>query len=237
MEWTDQGIVLSVRRHGEGAAIVSLFTPEHGRCSGLVRGGAGKALRGVLMPGNRVQARWRARLADQLGTFVCEPVSADAAGLLVDKCRLACLSSACAVAEAGFAERESHPVAYRGFLGLLGALARPGDGWAADYVRWEVGVLAELGYGLELGHCAATGRNDQLIYVSPKSGQAVSASAGEPYRDRLLPLPGFVAGGEGASSPADIAAGLRLTGYFLARHVFTMMPPARIRLADCFGQG
>lgn len=233
MEWVDQGVVLSARRYGEGGAIASILTHGHGRHAGLVRGGGSKAQRGVLLPGNRVQVRWRARLDDHLGAFVCELLHADAANLLVDRDRLACLSAACAVAESGLPEREPCPEAYGRLLGLLDALARPEDDWAAVYVRWEVSLLAELGYGLELGYCAATGSNDQLIYVSPKSGQAVSASAGEPYRERLLPLPAFVVG-EGGTCPADIAAGLRLTGHFLERHVFPMMPPARTRLADRF---
>lgn len=233
MEWSDQGIVISARRHGEGSLIVQLLTETHGRHAGLVRGGTGKRGRGVYLPGNTVSATWRARLADHLGNYSCELAESRAAALLDDPVKLAALSSLCAVAEAALPEREAHPAVYRGFRIVLDALDS-GD-WHAAYVRWELGVLAELGYGLDLSACAATGRNDALAYVSPKSGRAVSLSAGEPYRERLLPLPGFLIGGETATA-AEVRAGLKLTGYFLETRLFApegrTVPAARHRLVD-----
>jgi len=244
MDWTDQGIVLAARKHGESALIVQLLTRAHGRHAGLVRGGAGRRLRGIYQPGNAVTARWRGRLAEHLGSFVCEPGTSHAAALLDDPPRLAALSAACAVAEAALPEREPHVAVYEGFLALLDALDRADRDEAADksaalwgevYVRWELGLLSELGYGLDLTSCAATGRNDELAYVSPRTGRAVSLSAGEPFRDRLLALPPFLAG-RGPGAPAEIRDGLLLSGHFLERHVFAPLdrssPPARARLLE-----
>jgi DNA repair protein RecO (recombination protein O) len=236
MEWSDHGIILSARRHGEGSLIVQLLTERHGRHAGLVRGGTGKRTRGVYLPGNTVSATWRARLADHLGNYSCELLGSRAAALLDDPVKLAGLSSLCAVAEIALPEREAHPAVYRGFMIVLDAF-EAGD-WHAPYVRWELGLLAELGYGLDLARCAATGRNDALAYVSPRSGRAVSLSAGEPYRDRLLPLPPFLIGATTASA-ADVQAGLRLTGYFLETRLFgpegRALPAARQRLVDRLG--
>lgn len=237
MEWSDDAIVLAARPHGEGAAVVTVMTRDHGRQAGLARGGAGRRLRGVLQPGNRVVAHWRARLAEHLGTLSCEPVAAGATAVLDDPGRLAALAAACAVAEATLPEREPHPRVYEGLDVLLAALAA-GDAWPSVYVKWELGLIAELGFGLDLGACAATGRNDQLAYVSPKSGRAVSLAAGEPYRDRLLPLPGFLVAEGAAGTATEVADGLRLTGFFLERHVLAPyhrpLPAARRRLAQRF---
>lgn len=246
MEWTDDAIVLTARRHGESAAIVTLLTREHGRHAGLVPGGAGKRARGLYEAGNLVLATWRARLPEHLGHFVCELSSANAARLLDEPLRLAALAAAVAVAESALPERAPHPRAYAGLLGLVAALTDPGrktEDWAAAYAHWELDLLAELGFGLDLSECAATGTNDRLTYVSPKSGRAVSAAAGEPYRDRLLALPSFLLGpGEVPARPADLGevlAALTLTGHFLARDVFAHgprpnvgEPAARERLID-----
>ena len=233
LDWTDDGIVLSARKHGETSAILTLLTHGHGRHLGLVRGGAGKRARGMLQPGNRLHARWRARLADHLGTYTCETTDAAAAGLLKDKRRLAALSAACAITESTLPEREPHPQVFDGLIGLIRALAD--DDWPIAYVKWELALLAELGFGLDLSVCAATGQNDQLAYVSPKSGRAVSLAAGQPYKRSLLPLPAFLLAGGPPGGPQDIADGLKLTGYFLERNVYRHMdrglPPARARLA------
>lgn len=238
IDWTDDGIVLAARKHGETSAIVTLMTRAHGRHLGLVRGGAGRRARGMLQPGNRVHARWRARLSEHLGAYSCEMTEAVAATLLKDRLRLAGLSAACAVTEATLPEREPHPRVYDGLAGLLAALA--GDHWPSAYVRWELSLLSELGFGLDLSACAATGRNDQLAYVSPKSGRAVSLAAGEPYRRRLLELPGFMLSETAVGSPGDVALGLKLTGYFLESSVFQHLerglPPARNRLAQRLGK-
>ncbi|HEX7007723.1 MAG TPA: DNA repair protein RecO [Alphaproteobacteria bacterium] len=231
MEWTDHGIVLSARRHGESAVIASLLTREHGRHSGLVRGGAGSRARGIYQPGNRVAARWRGRLAEHLGSYSCELSRSTAAGVLDDALALAVLRAACAVTEAALPERHPYARVYETLDALLDKVAAGAKGLVAHYIRWELVLLAEIGYGLDLTACAATGSNDNLAYVSPKTGRAVSLSAGEPYRDRLLPLPAFLLGESppGGSVPAgDLAAGLRLTGYFLDRHVLSggRTPPA-----------
>ncbi len=239
MEWSDDGIVLAARKHGETSAIVSLLTRGHGRHAGLVRGGAGRRARGIYQPGNLVRASWRARLAEHLGTYSCELVRAHAADHLRERLPLAALSAATAMVEAALPEREPHAAVYDETAALLDALG--GAGWEAVYVRWELALLAELGFGLDLTECAATGINDSLIYVSPKSGRAVSAAAGEPYRDRMLKLPAFLLpnGDRGAAGAEDIADGLRLTGYFLTHHVFTAghrrLPAARERLVAGLG--
>lgn len=237
MEWSDDGFVLAVRPHGETSAIVSLLTREHGRHPGLVRGGAGRRMRGILQSGNLVRATWRGRLAEHLGAYVIEPLQAFAADLLRDPLRLAALSAACAVAERALPECEPHAAVFDGIGILLAALS--GEQWPSVYVKWEMGLLAELGYGLDLSSCAATGRSDELVYVSPRTGRAVSRAAGEPYRDKLLALPAFLLGSEGEGDSAGIAAGLHLTGHFLERLLFAPhgadLPAARQRLAERLG--
>ena len=235
MDWSDDGIVLSARPHGESSAVVVLLTREHGRHAGLVRGAQGRKARGLYEPGNRVHATWRARLAEHLGGYSCELLGNTAAKLLDDPDRLAALSAAAAVCDKALPEREPHPAAYEGLLALIEAL--DGDHWAEAYVAWELALLADLGFGLDLTHCAAGGDNDQLAYVSPRSGRAVSLAAAEPYKDRLLALPGFLIGRGGGGS-AEVAQGLALTGYFLERQIFgpqeRPLPPARQRLAERF---
>lgn len=230
MEWSDQGIVLSTRPHGESSAIATLLTREHGRRGGLVMGGRSSRQRGALEPGTLVAARWRGRLPDHLGTLAVEPVRGYAAAFLDDPLGLAALASACALVEAAVPEHQPHPALFDGLMVLFDLLG--GDAWAESYVRWEVGLLAELGFGLDLDRCAVTGVNDWLAYVSPRTGRAVSAVAGEPYRDRLLPLPGFLIG-QGGGGVVEVENGLRLTGHFLERHLLNgPLPPARARLKE-----
>ncbi|WP_417518889.1 DNA repair protein RecO [Minwuia sp.] len=225
MEWTDTGIVLSLRRHGETSAVVSLLTAERGRHAGLARGAFAKRLRGVLMPGNAVRATWRARTEDHLGSLLIEPMVARAGFIMDDPARLAALNSACALLDGGLMEREAHPALYRATEALFDALSAATDDWAEAYFAWELGFLAELGFGLDLSRCAGDGRTDDLGYVSPKSARAVSLEAGAPYRDRMLPLPRFLIGERGrppANHPGtDLADAAELTGHFLERHVFT----------------
>lgn len=235
MDWQDDAIVLSARRHGETSAIAMLLTYEHGRHAGLVRGGAGKRMRGLLQPGNMVHAHWRGRLAEHLGTYTIEAVAAGTASIMADPDRLAALSAACAVAETALPEREPAPAVYEALGILLRALGDDAPSWPSVYVKWEIGLLETLGFGLDLSSCAANGTLDDLVYVSPKSGRAVSAEAGAPYRDVLLPLPAFLGQSGTAGSAAEIADGLRLTGYFLGRHVFgdhATAPAARARLQE-----
>ena len=232
MQWQDEGVVLAARRHGESSAVVSLFTQAHGRHAGLVRGGAGRRARPVYEPGNRLRVIWRARLADQLGAFSAELQSAIAARLLDDPDRLAALGAACALLEASLPERDPHPSLYSELTRFLNVLVEK-SGWPERYVRFELALLAELGFGLDLAACAVTGQTTDLAYVSPRSGRAVSRQGAGNYANRLLPLPDFLLGGEPAE-PAQIQAGLRLTGAFLRRHLFDAseraMPNARERL-------
>jgi DNA repair protein RecO (recombination protein O) len=236
MEWSDEGIVVGVRTHGESSAIVTLLTRANGRHAGLVRGGIGRRLRGILQPGNEVSARWRARLAEHLGHLECELVRAHAAALLDDGLRLAGLDAACAMASASLPEREPHVFIFNGLKSFLHALSEDDPAWPSIYVKWEIELLSELGYGLDFRSCAATGRNDQLAYVSPRSGQAVSLAAGEPYRNKLLPLPRFLLEDGTTRDAREIADGLRLAAFFLERHALRAprqgLPAARRRLSD-----
>jgi DNA repair protein RecO (recombination protein O) len=238
MEWRDHAIVLAERRHGESGAIVTLLTAEHGRHAGRVRSTQSARTRGVFVPGNLVLASWRARLDEHLGTYTAELVTPFAARVLEDPGRLACLASACALADLALPEREPHPRAFA----ALGALmeAAPTAGWAASYVRWELGFLAELGFGLDLRRCAVTGTTDDLRYVSPRTGRAVSAAAAEPWRGRLLGLPQFLIDPAATASADDLGAGLALTGHFLVAHLFAphgrAEPAARVRLLERIGR-
>jgi DNA repair protein RecO (recombination protein O) len=236
MEWTDRGIVLSTRRHGEGGAVVSLLTAGHGRHAGLARGGASRRQRGLFLTGNEVTARWFARLEDQLGTFECELIEARAARVLDRPARLAALASACALIEAALPERHPYAAVHRSLVALLDALELAAP-WGEPYVRFELVLLGELGFGLDLARCAATGTREDLAYVSPRSGRAVSAQAGAPYDARLLRLPRFLVRGANApSGVAELREGMALTGHFLSRHLFEAsggrLPAARERLAD-----
>jgi DNA repair protein RecO (recombination protein O) len=240
MEWSDEGVVLGVRPHGETAAVVDLFTRAHGRHSGLVHGGRSRRLRPVLQIGNHVDATWKARLADNLGHYNVELRRGFAAPLMEDAAALTAVTSMAALARL-LPERDPHPNLFEITLFVLGYL---GDAavWPALVVRWELALLDELGFGLDLGSYAATGTMADLIYASPKSGRAVSAEAGEAYKDRLLALPGFLrAGGvAGAVTKEDIAAGFALTWYFLEARVLTPhnleMPEARGRLVSYLRQ-
>lgn len=232
MEWSDHGIVLSARKHGESAAILSLLTAEHGRHAGLVRGGAGRRQRGVLQQGNFVAVTWRARLEEHLGAFTVELLHSISAQWLDDPGRLAALSAATAIIDFVVPEREPDTNIYSGLRTLIAALDE--DGWGAAYARWEFALLGDLGFGLDLSACAATGQSDDLVYVSPKTGRAVSRAAGAAYHDKLLPLPGFLLD-DGPETDDQVAGALQLTGYFLDRHLFAphsrQLPDARERLA------
>jgi DNA repair protein RecO (recombination protein O) len=236
MDWTDQAIMLGARRQGESSLVLSLLTRGHGRHKGLVRGGAKSRQRGLFEPGNIVTASWHARLAEHLGLLQIEPGQFYAGLLLDDPLRLACLEAAVALAEAALPERAPYPGIFEGLADLLQHLGAD-DGFAAAHLRWELGVLADLGYGLDLARCAVTGSEQDLAWVSPRSGRAVSRAAGAPYRDRLLVLPRLLGGlGQGSGEVADLLDGLKLTGSFLERHVFAprggQLPEARTRYLD-----
>jgi DNA repair protein RecO (recombination protein O) len=238
MQWQDTGFVLATRRHGESALIVELLTRERGRHAGLVRGGQSPKARAMLQPGNEVAAVWRGRLAEHLGSIACELVRAHAARVLDDPGRLAGLMSASALIEAALPEREPHADVFLLFARLIESLDSAID-WPAQYVRWERDLLSALGFGFDLSHCTVSGTTADLAYVSPRTGRAVSRTAGLPYRDKLLRLPEFL----WRDTPADqaqLALGMALTGHFLAHHVFALqgrnLPPARVRLVDRIGQ-
>ncbi|MEO1193372.1 MAG: DNA repair protein RecO [Pseudomonadota bacterium] len=237
MEWTDEALVLSRRPYGEDAVILQLLTRSQGRHAGLLRGGQGRRGMGLAQPGSAVTATWRGRLADQLGSFRCEPLGTPLGLLLDAPGPLAALNAALAVAETAFPERAPLPGAYEGLEALLEALSE--GHWAEAYVVWELQLLGLLGFGLDLTACAATGVTEDLVYVSPKSGRAVSREAGAPYQDRLLSLPPFLLG-QSAGGAEEVAQGLRLTAYFLERSIChpqnRSLPPARQRLSDRFAK-
>lgn len=233
MEWSDEGVILSVRPHGETAAIVELFTRSHGRHLGLVHGGRSRKMRPVLQPGNHVDAVWKGRLAEHLGHASIELRRGYAASAMEDAAALAGLSSMCQLARL-MPERDPHPNFYEVTLFVLSFLDDVSV-WPALLVRWELALLDEMGVGLDLTSCAATGSTESLAFVSPKSGRAVSAEAAAPYAGRLLPLPGFLRKGRPAEvSAGDIVDGFALTGYFLERRVLSpreeRLPEVRARL-------
>lgn len=238
MEFRDQGIIISLRKHGEFDAVIDVLTAEHGRHAGLVKGGMGRRLRGSLQPGNEVYLNWRGRLESQLGTYSVELRNARSASFLDYPSKLGVLNSVCALLSVCLIEREEHKTLYEGLQILLDTLERVDhlpQHWGALMVRWEVGLLTELGFGLDLSCCAATGVTEDLIYVSPRTGRAVSREAGTPYHEKLLTLPPFLLMG-GAVTVDDIRDGLHLSEFFLERYVLyphnKKIPQARRMLMD-----
>jgi DNA repair protein RecO (recombination protein O) len=235
MEFEDDAFVLSARPFGEAGAIVELLTARHGKYAAHVAGGASRKMKPFLQAGAQVLVRYRARVSDQLGSASLEPVGEGPSALFDDALALAGLSAAAAVAAGALPEREPHPGAYLAFEALANALAHT-DYWPAVFVRFEAGLLQELGFGLDLEKCAATGTTEDLAFVSPKTGRAVSRAAAEPYAGKLLPLPAFLSTGGIPADDAELRQGLDLTGYFLERHVFwphnKPLPPARARLIE-----
>jgi DNA repair protein RecO (recombination protein O) len=234
MEWRDEGILLAARRHGESAAIIEVLTAGHGRHAGVVRGGASRRMAPILQPGARLAVEWTARLEEHIGTFRVDPIAATGAALMADGAALAALAAATALVAATVPERDAHPELYARSLDLVQALGTAPD-WPARYAVWELALLAELGFGLDLAACALTGARDGLAWVSPRTGRAVSAEAGAPWADRLLALPAFLrAGWDIPPPPAEIADALALTGHFLDARVApglprSALPPARAR--------
>jgi DNA repair protein RecO (recombination protein O) len=231
MQWTDEGIVLGVKRHGETSVILELMTHGRGRHLGLVRGGAGVRYRGVLQPGNSLRATWRARLDDHLGNYSVEGINLRAAGFLTAAHALHGVTHLAALCRL-LAEREPHAGIHAALETILDVLDEPAA-VAPLVAQFELVFLAELGFGLDLSSCAATGTTEELIYVSPRSGRAVSRAAGEAYRDKLMRLPDFLRMEGEPASAADIADAFTLTGYFLDRRAFAPrglpLPDARAR--------
>ena len=233
VEWRMPGIVLSARRYGEGDLVVSALTEEMGRHAGLVHGGGSKRNRANYEIGNRLDLSWAARLNENLGNYRADMIDSPAAGIMHDPDRLAALASLCALVDISMPERDPAPGLYAAMTVWLDQIQS--DHWAAMLVRIELGLLEILGFGLDLSSCAVTGDTTELTHVSPKSGRAVSASAAEPYLDRLLPLPGFLVG-SGVADEAAIIDGLQLAGHFLERRVFNVhnwtLPPQRALLVQ-----
>ncbi len=227
MEWSERGLILGVKKHGESSVILELMTRGHGRHFGVVRSGRSKTMQPVLQAGNEVAAVWRARLEEHIGAFAVEPALLRTHALLDDAFALHGVNWLAALLRL-LPERDPHPGLYDmagALLANLGEASAPGL-----FVRFELAMLAELGFGLDLESCAATGQRDDLIYVSPKSARAVSREAGAPWAAKLLPLPGFLREAPGgAVAPDEICDGFRLTGYFLERDIFA---PRGLKVPD-----
>ena len=239
MEITDEGYLLSLRRFGETSGIAVLCTAQHGIMRGLVKGAAGKRQRGALQPGNKLSLHWRARLNEQLGNLQLELMEPHAAYLLPNALALAALNAACALLETYLMEREAHSALYECLRLMIEAAAEGKPGWAAAYVRLEMQLLADAGFGLDLGKCALTGVWEGLSHVSPKSGRVVCTEAAQPYIEKLLPLPEFLRKNmdlNASTEPEALLSGLRLTGHFLHEWLVEAshrpLPEARARLID-----
>jgi DNA repair protein RecO (recombination protein O) len=242
MDWRDEGILLAVRPHGETSAIVETLTRSHGRHAGLVRGGRSAKMSPVLQPGTQLSLEWRARLAEHLGHFRIEPLHSRAGAIMEDRTALAGLNAIGALLVTLLPEREPNPDIYDRTLALADALAGGAWDWPARYAHWEVALLGALGFGLDLTRCGATGGTDDLAYVSPRTGRAVSHAAGGAWADKLLPLPGFlIKRGNPGTGPkmGDVREALRMTGWFLEHWACPALerqalPDARARLVYRF---
>lgn len=235
MEWRDEGFVLSARPHGESAVILEVFTPGQGRHAGVLRGGISRKHRPHLQPGTQLDLTWRARLEDHIGSFTIEPLRARTAAAMASRQALAGLGAVCALLRFCLPEREAHPALYTRSEQLLDLLGQD-EIWPLAYLRWEMALLEDLGFGLDLSACAATGVNEELVFVSPKSGRAVSRQAAGVWADRMLPLPEVMLG-RGAAEDAEIAQALSTTGHFLANKLAPSLgsrplPEARARFVD-----
>lgn len=233
MDWTDEGALIAVRPHGENAAIIEVFTAGHGRHAGVVRGGTSRRMAPLLQPGAQLAVEWRARLEEHLGSYRVELVKSRTATTMAERRTLYGLGAACAMLSFALPEREPHPGLYAASLRLLDAFGTD-PRWPVLYLLWEKALLEELGFALDLSQCAATGAREDLAYVSPRSGRAVSRAGAGDWADRLLPLPAILRG-EQAASPQDVLAGLRTTGHFLEHRLAHSLgdrplPAARARL-------
>ncbi len=237
MEWRDQGIVLAVRRHGEANAIVDVFTETHGRHAGVVRGGASRKMTPVLQPGTQVDVAWRARLEEHLGAYQVEPIRSRAGGALSDRLALSGLNAVTGLLTFALPEREPQTAIYRRTMGVLDLLGEA-EIWPLAYLRWELGLLEDLGFGLDLSACAVTGATEGLVYVSPKTGRAVSKEGAGEWADRLLPLPPVMLR-QGEAPDREVVQALETTGFFLREHLAPMLgnrplPEARARFVETF---
>jgi DNA repair protein RecO (recombination protein O) len=239
MEWSDEGVILGTKPFGETGALAEIFTSQHGRAAALVHGGASKRFKPILQPGNSVSVTWKARTGEQLGFFApLELSNAHAARILHDPLALAGLASAIALTRRATAERQAYPGLHEALCVLLEGLTQT-EIWPAIYARYELGLLAEIGYGLDLSACAMTGAREGLAWVSPRTGRAATFEAGAPFADKLLRLAPFLTDPDAAIEPGDIADSLALTGHFLEARLFDPqglgMPEARQRLIHALG--
>ncbi len=234
LEWRENGVLLTARQHGETAQIIEVFTRDHGLHAGVVQGGASRKMTPILQPGSELDLTWRARLSEHIGSFRVEPVQSRAY-LMEDRLTLAALNAVAALLTFSLPEREPHPELFERTTALFDMIGH-GPVWPLAYLRWEMALLQDLGFGLDLTECAATGAKDGLVYVSPRTGRAVSESGAGEWKDRLLPLvPDLV--GKGSGDTADVLKGLRVTGHFLTHHLGPSLgdrplPPARQRFID-----
>ncbi|GAB4273342.1 MAG: DNA repair protein RecO [Pararhodobacter sp.] len=238
MDWTGDGLLLNARPHGESAAIIAVLTPERGLWKGVVRGGGGRRMAPVLQPGTQLHLHWRARLDDHLGHFTLEPLRCRAAAIMADPDRLAALNALCALVLFALPERAPHPRLY-GVVTVLADRLAAGESWHGAYLLFERVLLEESGYGLDLTECAVTGATEGLVYVSPRTGRAVTARGAGDYASRLLPLPALLRDPGGGDDPKQMAEGLRTTGHFLSEVLAPQLghkplPDARARLAARF---
>ena len=239
MDWRDHGILLSLRRHGESAAIIDVFTESHGRHAGVVRGGAGRRLAPILQPGAQLDLTWRARLEEHLGSYQAEPLRSRAAAALSGRLALAGLNAVTALLSFCLPERAAYPALYARTEQLLDLLEQE-DLWPLAYLHWEVALLEEMGFGLDLTACAVTGTQEDLTYVSPKTGRAVSEAGAGDWADRLLPLPPVLLG-QGDAPDHEVLQALGTTGYFMENKLapelgHKPLPEARGRLMDLFSR-
>ena len=239
MEWRDHGILLSCRRHGETAAIIDVFTEDHGRHAGIVHGGASRKKAPVLQPGAQLDLLWRARLEDHLGSYQAEPLRSRVAAALSGRLALAGLNAVTGLLGFCLPERAPYRDLYRQTEQLLDLLGQD-DLWPLAYLKWEMTLLETMGFGLDLSACAVSGRNEDLAYISPKTGRAVSRQDAGQWVNRLLPLPPVLRG-EGTGPDHEVAQGLRTTGYFLEMHLAPSLgnrplPEARGRFMDAFAR-
>ncbi|WP_224816975.1 DNA repair protein RecO [Hasllibacter sp. MH4015] len=237
MDWRADGILLAMRRHGETSAIIELFTESHGRHLGVVRGGASRKMAPLLQAGAQLDATWRARLSDHIGSYTVELKQGRAAEVMGDRIALAGLSAICALLSFALPERAAYPALYARTLAVLDNLGA--DRWAAAYLGWEMALLTDMGFGLDLSSCAATGSTEDLAYISPRTGRAVSRGSAGEWADRLLPLPPVLRG-ERSDLPG-VVEGLGVTGHFLRTHLAASLgdrplPVARQRLVDALAR-
>lgn len=237
MEWRDHGILLKKNRHGETAAIIEVFTEHHGRHAGIVRGGTSRKIAPVLQPGAQLDLIWRARLEDHLGSFVAEPIRSRAAAAMSGRLSLAGLNAVTGLLAFCLPEREAHTGLFARSEALLDLLGQD-DVWPLAYLNWEMALLEEMGFGLDLSKCAVTGQSDGLVFVSPRTGRAVSAKGAGDWADRMLDLPPCLLG-QGPAPDAEVLRALKTTGYFMHSKLATVLaarplPQVRARFVEVF---